>query len=53
MDLLLDNVLMPVLEIGDTVYVENFGAYTYSASSQFNGFKGTQDFIYIDEPVKK
>lgn len=48
MDLLLDNSIMPNMEIGDWVYVEKFGAYTYSASSQFNGFQSTQDFFYVE-----
>ena len=48
MDMLLDNSVMPNMEIGDRVYVENFGAYTYSASSQFNGFQSTQDFFYVE-----
>ena len=47
MDLLLDNVMMPMMEVGDWTYVENFGAYTYSASSQFNGFQATSHFVYI------
>jgi len=48
MDLLLDNVLMPNMNVGDWVYVSNFGAYTYSAGSKFNGFQTTQDFFYIE-----
>ena len=47
MDLLLDNVMMPMMEVGDWTYVDNFGAYTYSASSQFNGFQATSHFVYI------
>ena len=47
MDLLLDNVMMPMMEVGDWTYVENFGAYTYSASSHFNGFQATPHFFYI------
>ena len=47
MDLLLDNVMMPMMEVGDWTYVENFGAYTYSASSHFNGFQATPNFFYI------
>lgn len=50
MDLLLDNVLMPNMNVGDWVYVSNFGAYTYSAGSQFNGFQTTQDFFYVEKP---
>jgi len=38
-DLILENVLLPELAIGEWVYVEDFGAYTVSASSNFNGFR--------------
>jgi len=41
MDLICEDVLLPELSIGDWVYVEDFGAYTSSASSSFNGFKTT------------
>jgi len=41
MDLISEDVLLPELYIGDWVYVEDFGAYTSSASSSFNGFKTT------------
>jgi ornithine decarboxylase len=47
MDLLAENVMLPNLYVGDWVYLENFGAYTYSASSSFNGFQSTQDFFYL------
>lgn len=45
-DLIADNIMLPELAIGEWVYVENFGAYTVSASSGFNGFK-TNIFKYI------
>ena len=38
-DLIADNIMLPELAIGEWVYVENFGAYTIAASSNFNGFK--------------
>lgn len=41
MDLISEDVLLSELYIGDWVYVEDFGAYTSSASSSFNGFKTT------------
>jgi hypothetical protein len=44
-DLIADNIMLPELAIGEWVYVENFGAYTVSASSGFNGFK-TNIFKY-------
>ena len=45
-DLIADSIMLPELAIGEWVYVENFGAYTVSASSGFNGFK-TNIFKYI------
>jgi len=40
-DLITDHIMLPELAIGEWVYVENFGAYTAAASSNFNGFKTT------------
>lgn len=41
------SVMLPELEIGDFLYVKNFGAYTTSAKSDgFNGFK-VNNFRYI------
>jgi len=45
-DMIHENVLLPELNVGEWVYVENFGAYTTAASSSFNGFK-TTDYKYI------
>ena len=45
-DLIADEIMLPELAIGEWIYVENFGAYTISASSGFNGFK-TNVFKYI------
>ena len=39
MDLITENIMLPELALGEWVYVENFGAYTIAASSNFNGFK--------------
>ncbi len=44
-DLIADNIKFHELNIGDYIYIPNFGAYTYSASSSFNGFK-TKSFKY-------
>lgn len=38
-DLITENIMLPELAIGEWVYVENFGAYTVAASSEFNGIK--------------
>jgi len=47
MDTILENVWMPELAIGDCLYVENFGAYTSSASTAFNGFEPTDTYHYV------
>jgi len=47
-DVITNDVLLPELSIGDSLYVENFGSYTLSASSaNFNGFAPTNKFKYI------
>jgi ornithine decarboxylase len=38
-DLIAEHIMLPELAIGEWVYVENFGAYTVAASSEFNGIK--------------
>ncbi|KAK7206218.1 pyridoxal-dependent decarboxylase [Myxozyma melibiosi] len=35
------------LEVGDWVYFDNFGAYTLSAATGFNGFNDQCDVIYV------
>ena len=37
-DLIAEEIELPELAIGEWVYIENFGAYTIAASSNFNGF---------------
>src|SRR5690606_11495114 len=39
LDRIAEKIYLPELEIGDWIYVPNFGAYTVSAASEFNGFK--------------
>jgi len=41
-----DTILLPEMQCSDYLYIENFGAYTISSSSSFNGFK-VKDFYYI------
>jgi len=41
MDLIKENIWLPEYFIGDYFYVEDFGAYTVSPSSGFNGFSTT------------
>lgn len=38
-DRIVDNQMIPEMEIGDYVAFKNMGAYTTTVSSQFNGFK--------------
>jgi len=41
MDTISNNAKLPDLAIGESVYIENFGAYTTAAASTFNGFQRT------------
>ena len=44
-----ENIMLPDLAIGEWVYVENFGSYTISASSNFNGMeKPINKYIFRD-----
>jgi ornithine decarboxylase len=45
-DVILKNIKLPNLEIGDWLYFSHMGAYTSAAASSFNGFK-TPTPIYI------
>jgi ornithine decarboxylase len=45
-DIISEDILLPELNIGDWVYIDDFGAYTTSASSSFNGIK-TNIYKYI------
>lgn len=45
-DRLIDNIKLPELSIGTWFIIRNFGSYTYSAGSKFNGFD-LADIIYI------
>lgn len=42
MDEIYNNLYWPIIEVGDLLTVRNFGAYTYSPTSFFNGFKQHQ-----------
>jgi len=41
MDTISNNCKLPDLAIGESVFIENFGAYTTAAASTFNGFQRT------------
>jgi ornithine decarboxylase len=46
-DLILENVMLPELVVGERLFCPDFGAYTVSAASGFNGFKTTiNKYIY-------
>ena len=48
MDVIYENIPFKELQIGDILYVKNFGAYTVSSSSIFNGYSVTENqYIYI------
>lgn len=49
-DLVAKDVMLPKMEIGDWLYFENMGAYTISASSEFNGFH-KPEIHYIDSTI--
>jgi len=38
-DCIAKNIMLPKLEVGDWIYFDHMGAYTISASTEFNGFK--------------
>ncbi len=47
-DKIVDNRIIPEMEIGDYLVFENVGAYTTTVSSEFNGFK-IGEIIIVDE----
>jgi len=48
MDVIFKNIPFKELQIGDILYVKNFGAYTVSPSTIFNGYSVTENqYIYI------
>lgn len=46
-DKICDSVMLPELETGEWVFVENFGAYTVAAASDFNGFSRLETFYVM------
>ena len=53
-DLICEHLWLPDLAIGETVFSQNMGAYTISASSiGFNGFAPTSKFQYIYKDQNK
>ena len=43
---MVEECLLPELEVGDIIFIEKMGAYTTASASAFNGFE-VKDFIYI------
>ena len=44
-DLIEESIMLPELNVGDKLYIENFGAYTTASASPFNGYKVTKTII--------
>jgi ornithine decarboxylase len=40
-DLIEESIMLPDLNVGDKLYIEDFGAYTSASASSFNGYKVT------------
>ena len=49
MDVMYKDISFPELDIGDWLYIKNYGSYTCAPSSSFNGFM-VNDFKYIYPP---
>jgi diaminopimelate decarboxylase len=48
-DKISENIMLPDLAIGESLYIENFGAYTIASSSEFNGMqKPINKYIFRD-----
>lgn len=51
LDVVVEDTVLPVLNIGDWILFENMGAYTFAAASSFNGFPIPIIFNVINEPT--
>lgn len=51
LDQVVDNCLLPSLDIGDWLIFEDMGAYTLPVASQFNGFPVPKVHAVIDEAL--
>ncbi len=47
LDKLGEDVLLPELSIGDWIYFDDWGGYTVSTSTVFNGFPVAKPYYYI------
>lgn len=51
LDQVVNNCLLPPLDIGDWLIFEDMGAYTLPVASQFNGFPTPKVHAVIDEAL--
>jgi len=49
LDMITADIEMPEMDVGDWIYVDEFGAYTRSSSTAFNGFSINETFYYWKE----
>ena len=48
-DTIANNVLFPLCDINEWVFIKNMGAYTRAGASQFNGFPNSNCYYYMDD----
>lgn len=51
LDLVVENVLLHEMDLGDWIIFENMGAYTLPVASPFNGFPVPKVHIVADESI--
>ena len=52
-DYLVKNLMFPEIQIGEHIIIKQFGAYTYTFRSEFNGFpKPSVKYVISDENKK-
>jgi len=47
-DLIEENIMLTELNVGDKLYIEDFGAYTSASASSFNGYKVTSIILDVE-----
>jgi ornithine decarboxylase len=53
MDCILEDKPLPLLEVGDFIVVDGFGAYTWAGATEFNGIAKTEMIVVIEEADTK
>ena len=48
-DQILDDEMLPLLDVGDWLYFEDMGAYTIASATSFNGFTKPICYYYINQ----